>query len=116
MKGRNPSAAEKRYHDQLCHVVGCIACRLDGNFNSHVSVHHVDGRTKPLAHWLTLPLCGPHHQDTGAPGFIAVHPWKARFEARYGKQIDLIAQCARIIAEEGLELPEAITEITGVPA
>jgi len=45
-----------------------------------------------------LPLCAGHHQDgTGAPGLIAVHPYKARFEERYGKQSDLLEMCmARI--------------------
>lgn len=116
MKGRNPSASEKRYHDSLCQLVGCIACRAEGNFNSHVSVHHVDGRTKPMAHKLVLPLCGPHHQDQGIPGVIAVHPYKARFEAKYGKQEELIAQCAAILIEQGVEVPEELTDRLGVIA
>ena len=77
MKGRSPTAAQKRFHDLLCQHVGCIACRKEGLFNSWVSVHHVDGRTKPEAHWLVLPLCAGHHQDgTGGKWMIAVHPIK----------------------------------------
>ncbi|WP_313453251.1 Ref family recombination enhancement nuclease [Stutzerimonas nitrititolerans] len=115
MKGRNPSAAEKRYHDKLCTMVGCIACRKEGHHNTHVSVHHVDGRTKPMAHWLVLPLCAGHHQDGYGPvPMIAVHPYKARFEAKYGRQLDLVAECASLLVEQGIELPLEIQELTGV--
>ena len=97
MKGRNPTATEKRLHNQLA-ALGCIACRLDGNHNPVVSIHHIDGRTKPGAHSKVLPLCAGHHQDgTGMPGLIAVHPWKARFEAAYGKQLELLDRCLYLL-------------------
>lgn len=97
MKGRNPSAAEKRFHDQLASL-GCIACRLDGNHNPIVSIHHIDGRTKPGAHMRVLPLCAGHHQDGyGIPGLIAVHPYKRRFEDRYGSQYELLAMCEQLL-------------------
>ncbi|MCP8465911.1 Ref family protein [Pseudomonas sp. ZM23] len=109
MKGRNPTAEQKRWHDLLSRVVGCIACREGhGSFNDHCSIHHVDGRTKPHAHWYVLPLCAGHHQDgTGPQGFpgIAVHPFKARFEERYGAQSGLLSRCAQIIAEQGYDIP-----------
>ena len=97
MKGRNPSAAEKRFHDQLA-ALGCIACRIDGNHNPTVSIHHIDGRTKPGAHMRVLPLCAGHHQDGyGIPGLIAVHPYKRRFEDRYGSQYELLAMCEQLL-------------------
>lgn len=109
MKGRNPTAEQKRWHDLLSRVVGCIACREGhGSFNDHCSIHHVDGRTKPHAHWYVLPLCAGHHQDgTGPQGFpgVAVHPFKARFEERYGAQSSLLSRCAQIIAEQGHDVP-----------
>ena len=109
MKGRAPTAEQKRWHDLLSRVVGCIACR-EGHesFNDHCSIHHVDGRTKPGAHWYVLPLCAGHHQDgTGPVGFpgVAVHPFKARFEERYGSQSGLLSRCAQIIAEQGHDIP-----------
>jgi hypothetical protein len=72
-------------------ALGCIACRKDGVQNQYVSIHHIDGRSKPGAHSRVLPLCYWHHQsgDQEAP---SVHPWKARFEAKYGKQADLLAE------------------------
>lgn len=113
MKGRNPSATEKRYHDLLATSIGCIACWKErGERNCFVSIHHVDGRTKPDAHWLVLPLCAGHHQDNGTA--IAVHPWKARFELAYGPQRHLIAECAIQLADAGHELPRRIAEIIGL--
>ena len=97
MKGTTPSKAERELWDELASL-GCIACRKDGRFNSMVSIHHIDGRTKPGAHRKVLPLCAGHHQDgTGAPGLIAVHPYKARFEAKYGKQTELLDDCLQLL-------------------
>ena len=100
MKGRNPSAAEKRYHDKLATVVGCIACRKEGLWNDHVSIHHVDGRTRPGAHMRVLPLCGPHHQPI-AQGVPSVHGNKAEFERKYGTQAELMQECNRILDRSG---------------
>ncbi|MVW72152.1 Ref family recombination enhancement nuclease [Bordetella sp. 15P40C-2] len=111
MKGISPTAEQRQFHDLLCAVVGCVACRLHGVINTHVSVHHIDGRTKKLAHWLVLPLCAGHHQEgTGAPGMIAVHPWKARFEQKYGKQLDLLRRCVRFLLAKRCEVPAAALE------
>jgi hypothetical protein len=97
MKGKNPTRKEKIFHSRIA-AIGCIACLLDGNHNPVVSIHHIDGRTKPGAHMKVLPLCAGHHQDgTGNPGLIAVHPYKAQFEDRYGKQMDLLAKCNELI-------------------
>lgn len=98
MKGRPPTAEEARFMDAIAQL-GCIACKKDGWHNPDVSVHHVDGRTKPGAHLLVLPLCAGHHQNgTGPnPTLIAVHPYKARFEERYGAQRDLLAECVAML-------------------
>lgn len=96
-KQRAVTPDEKVVWSKLAEM-GCIACMKDGYYNPHVSIHHVDGRTKPGCHMLVLPLCGPHHQDDGS-GALAVHPWKARFEKRYGNQMDLVAECMKLIGE-----------------
>jgi hypothetical protein len=77
----------------------CIACLKDGWTNRDISLHHIDGRTKPGAHFLTLPLCGPHHQqdDSDPRGRISVHGRKATFQARYGMQMDLLAECMAML-------------------
>lgn len=114
MKGIAPTAEQKRFHDALCSFVGCAACRVLGIFTSHVSVHHIDGRTKPNAHWLVLPLCAGHHQEGhGAPWMIAVHPWKPRFEEKHGKQLDLLHRCISYLLAKGCWVPMAAIEATG---
>lgn len=94
---------EKDLWDRLAEQ-GCVACRKDGVYNPHVSIHHIDGRTKPGCHRLVLSLCAGHHQDgTGNdPTMIAVHPWKARFEKRYGAQLDLLAECLHLLNLKGM--------------
>lgn len=99
MKGRNPSRQEKEFWTLLAEVVGCIACRKDGRTNFHVSIHHIDGRTKEWAHKMVLPLCYPHHQG-GQQDPPSVHPWKSRFEERYGTQEELLEECIEILTDE----------------
>jgi len=100
MKGRPPTADEARFMSAIAGL-GCIACKKDGWHNPDVSVHHIDGRTKPGAHFLVLGLCAGHHQDgTGAnPTLIAVHPYKARFEEHYGAQRALLAECVAMLRQ-----------------
>ena len=100
-KERAVTAAEKLLWTRLA-AIGCVAFAKDGNFNPHVSIHHVDGRTKPGCHQLVLSLCAGHHQDgTGEDKtLIAVHPWKPRFEARYGRQAELMDECAQFLFEQ----------------
>jgi L-alanine-DL-glutamate epimerase-like enolase superfamily enzyme len=93
---RAVSAVEAAYWDRLATEVGCIACRVAGLATSdYVSIHHVDGRTKPGCHLNVLPLCAGHHQQgTGNDkSLVAVHPNKARFEQLYGTQAELRLLC-----------------------
>ena len=107
MKGKNPSAKQKRFHDLLAQHIGCQACHQDnGVRNNHCSIHHVDGRTKPHAHWHVLAVCAGHHQDGyGEPGMVAIHPYKARFERQYGRQLDLLREAVTELQAQGHELP-----------
>ena len=101
MKGRTPNAEERRFMDAIASL-GCLACAKDGNVNPWISLHHIDGRTKPDAHLRVIPLCAGHHQQgTGEDkSMIAVHPYKAGFERRYGSQMDLLADAK---AQLGME-------------
>jgi hypothetical protein len=92
MKGRAPSKEELALHHSMAGL-GCVACHIDGRVNPWVSIHHIDGRTKPGAHKLVLALCAEHHQhnDLDPLGRIGVHPFKARFEEKYGTQAELLA-------------------------
>lgn len=95
MKGAARTKAEKEYQDRIAQV-GCIACRHDGIYTPHVSIHHIKGRTLPGAHLKVLPLCGPHHQQDDTSGVIAVHPNKARFEREYGSQLELLDEVKKL--------------------
>jgi hypothetical protein len=98
MKGRPPTAEEARFMDRMG-TLPCICCLKDGWENREISLHHIDGRTMEGVHFRVLPLCAGHHQDgTGPnPTLVAVHPHKARFEERYGKQMDLLAECMAML-------------------
>jgi len=95
----NPTRTEKLYWSRLVGVVGCIACRIDGTPTNHCSIHHIDGRTKPGAHLNVLPLCARHHQ-TGGTEAPSIHPWKRRFESKYGTQAELQARCNEILLQQ----------------
>lgn len=98
MKGRAPTAAERKFMDAIGGL-GCVACAKDGIVNPWISLHHIAGRTATNAHMYVLPLCSSHHQhdDTDPAGRIGVHPHKARFEERYGTQMELLVECMRRI-------------------
>jgi hypothetical protein len=103
---RTPTKPEKLLWSRMADQVGCIACHLDGRASPVVSIHHIDGRTKPGCHGKVLPLCAGHHQDaTGEDkSLIAVHPDKARFERRYGPQMGLLALAHQLL-NAAVELP-----------
>lgn len=111
--GKNPTKRQSDYHNLLCRNVGCIACRKMGVFNDWVSIHHIIGRSRTNAHWLALPLCAGHHQaGTGQDtSMVAVHPYKAQFEDAFGRQEDLVAECAAILSEMGYAIPEEIHQL-----
>lgn len=101
MKGRAPTKDEKEFMNLMAEV-GCIACRKEGNLNSNISIHHMDGRIKEGCHYKVLPLCGNHHQipDTfSPPRWGTIHNNKRIFEERYGTEIDLYHECIEIMKE-----------------
>lgn len=79
---------EKEFHS-LQAQFGCIACYLDGRKNTWVSIHHTEGRTKKDCEKKTLALCSEHHQ-TGGEEAPSIHPWRRRFESKYGTEQELL--------------------------
>lgn len=100
LKGRTPTAAEQRFMD-AAGAVPCLACLIDGRVNHHISLHHIDGRTKPGAHLLVLPLCAEHHQqdDTDPLRRPSLHGRKATFTARYGTEAELLAHLHALLGQ-----------------
>jgi len=91
---RTPNAEERRWIEALV-AYGCIACRMDGMGFRPAAVHHILRGGRRMGHLFTLPLCDPgHHQGTQ----YSRHPFKARFEAQYGTEAELLA---RLRAEIG---------------
>jgi len=87
----SPNKAEREWMDWIV-AYGCIACRIDGNGIAEPCVHHLIRGGQRMGHLYTLPLCPGHHQDgAGVPGLIARHPYKARFESKYGSEYSLLA-------------------------
>jgi hypothetical protein len=87
MKGRAPTKAEQAHMDAMAQV-GCIVCILHMGVWTPPAIHHIDGKTKPGAHFLTIPLCSRHHQyksNTGA--WVSRHgDGRRAFEAAYGAE------------------------------
>jgi hypothetical protein len=67
--------------------LGCIVCRTQLEQLTPAEVHHLDGKTVPGAHLRTIPLCYHHHRS-GVDNHTVTsrHPYRARFEARYGSE------------------------------
>lgn len=72
---------------------GCIVCWLQYGFKAVAEIHHIKEGDRRMGHLFTLPLCGPHHRTGGKVGlFISRHPWKTRFEAAYGTELQLLEE------------------------
>lgn len=89
MNGRTRTK-EEQAHIQKVLELGCIACLIDGVGYVPAEYHHTDGSRKLGAHKKGIPLCVQHHRAGNKEGMISIHPYKARFEARYGKQEELL--------------------------
>ena len=95
MKGRTPTADEKAHMNAVA-AHGCYCCNKMGIFNDYILIHHVDGRTKPGAHFKVIGLCDPHHSPYHHEG---LHNNKTRWEAKWGKQEDILLEYEEQINE-----------------
>ncbi|NWA11960.1 Ref family recombination enhancement nuclease [Pseudomonas gingeri] len=112
MQGRSVTKGEKKWHDTVSDICGCICCTLDGrrrNYEeqAYVSIHHCDGRTKAHAHWYVLPLCAGHHQPGTGPikTMKSVHGNKSEFIAEYAREIQLLEVCTQLVEAAGRDIP-----------
>lgn len=87
---RAPTKAEREWMDAIVEH-GCICCVLDGHAPRPTAVHHILRGGQRIGHLFTLPLCQPgHHMDGAGIGLISRHPWKAKFEEKYGSEMNLL--------------------------
>jgi hypothetical protein len=97
MKGRTPSASERRYIESAV-AVGCVVCRIHHGVYTPCEFHHPEGKTKAGAHLLGFGLCYNHHRGgRDCPEYTSRHPYKAAFERRYGTEMELLAACKALI-------------------
>lgn len=89
---RAPTVVEQKWMDAIVRY-GCIACVMDGQQPRPTAVHHILRGGRRIGHLFSLPLCDPgHHQNGAALGLVSRHPFKARFELKYGAELDLLAR------------------------
>lgn len=117
LKGRTPTAAERVVMDALGKLP-CIACLQHGKESPLISLHHIDGRTKPGAHLLQIPLCVYHHQHAASDNIRAEFPWlvpvhvdgitggRAEFANYNGSEMQLMAKAYNLAGISHL-LPQA---------
>lgn len=99
MKGRTPTKAEREWMNDICEKIGCIVCLNHHYHDTPASPHHMEGRTKPGAHFLTIPLCAIHHQ-TGGEGVAFHATGRKTWEKQFGTERELLQQCKDIINGE----------------
>lgn len=89
--GKKTPTREEREWMEWVTGYGCIACRLDGRPPRPTAVHHILQGGRRMGHLFSLGLCDPgHHQQGQDLGLTSRHPWKTRFEAKYGTELELL--------------------------
>lgn len=110
---RAATAGERAYLS-LVASLGCLACLKDGVVDTPAEIHH--SRLRPdgtaygvgvrASHREVIPLCPPHHRG-GVPGVLSRHLDEAAFVDRYGNDLQLQADVARLLAGQPITLSEA---------
>jgi len=95
MKGRTPTADEKRWMSKV-RSLGCLACHNMGieTPEEYTLIHHVEGKTKPGAHFKVLPLCDGHHSRYTCTG---LHNNPTRWQQTHGDQDILLEQVKELL-------------------
>lgn len=81
--------------------LGCIVCWIEQVY-SPAEIHHILDGGRRRGHKYVLPLCFPHHRggcDGTTINFISRHPYKARFEERYGTEERLLERVSTRLHE-----------------
>ena len=100
MKSHTPNREEKIWMDQITQI-GCIVCLKLWDLQTPAEVHHIQGKTRPGSHLMTIPLCYAHHRAGKDMGMLTSrHPNKHRFEERYGTEAELYELTKRKVEEQ----------------
>lgn len=99
MQGRTASRADEERFAALVDL-GCVVCRLYLRIYTPPEIHHLYGKTRVGAHQQTIPLCYRHHREgSDCKAYTSRHPHRARFEDRYGTEIELLEMTNTLLAK-----------------
>lgn len=73
------------------------------NRDEDVLIHHVEGKTKPGAHFKTISLCDGHHSPHKETGF---HYNPTAWEMMWGTQEEILEQIDAVKIEQGFGVEE----------
>ena len=90
MQSHSATVEEKTWMDQITNL-GCIVCLKVWGLATPAEVHHINGKAKKGSQLETIPLCYAHHRGgKDTPSWSSRHPYKSRFEQRYGTELELL--------------------------
>jgi len=91
--------ADKERYEKLVEL-GCIVCLKFEGAHSPPEIHHPFGRTKG-GNQKTYPLCYLHHNSrVDCDDYTSRHPFKFKFEERYGDEQYLLDETNKLINAE----------------
>ena len=90
--------ADKARYDAISQL-GCICCLREKGIYSSPEIHHINGRTGN-GNQETIGLCYYHHRaGNDCEAYTSRHPYKTRFEARYGTEAELLEDTNKLLTE-----------------
>jgi len=95
--------AEKAHLDRVASI-GCIVCWNESFVETPACCHHIragQGMSQRASNYEVIPLCPMHHQHGGHG--VAIHAGQKTWEAKYGTELDLLAQVRKILGIEANE-------------
>jgi hypothetical protein len=104
--------ADEIRFDRL-HRLGCICCRKAGSGYRAPDIHHVLSGGFRMGNQFTLPLCPEHHRipSTGAVVGPSLADGSRVFSAKWGTQLELLAEVNALIDRFNQAIPEAVAGI-----
>lgn len=94
--------AEQSWMADICEL-GCIVCHTEKGVYSPAEVHHMLSGGRRLGHLFTLPLCFLHHRSGRNDELVVSRDQnQRRFEARYGKESDLLEKVRQLVLKQRL--------------
>ena len=82
--------SDREWMDAVARM-GCCVCLREHGQPTPAEVHHLLSGGRRIGHKYTIGLCSPgHHRNGDGIQKISRHPNRARFEAAYGTEAELL--------------------------